>query len=112
MSTVCRNATSASVPNISRVCFPRGWISTWGSSGLWGGVGAMTWRRTSAVIDSMLVLVLVMTSGGCCDRLALDPVESALYLISTSRCNFRSIATAMTEVPGSQCVSANNLPRS
>jgi hypothetical protein len=72
----------------------------------------MAWRCTSAVTDSTLVPVpvLVVTSGRC--RGALDSVESALYLISTSRYNFPSIAMTTTEVPGFQCVSANNLPRS
>lgn len=105
MSIVCRSASSASVPEISRVCcisstFLRGWIGTWGNTGLYG-VGVMTWRCASA---------LVLTSGRCCG--ALDSVESALYLISTSRYNFLSISTATTEVPGFQCMSANNLPRS
>ncbi len=70
----------------------------------------MTWRCASVVIDSTLVPALVVTTGRCCG--ALDPVEPALYLISTSRYNFLSIAMATTEVPGFQCVSANNLPRS
>jgi len=72
----------------------------------------MTLRRTSAVTDSTLVPILVMASGRCRGRPALDSVESALHLISTSRYNFLSIAVTMTEVPGFQCVSANNLTRS
>jgi hypothetical protein len=70
----------------------------------------MTWRCTSAVTDSTLVPVLVVTSGR--GRGALDSVESALYLISTSRYNFPSTTMTTTEVPGFQCVSTNNLPRS
>jgi hypothetical protein len=53
-----------------------------------------------------------MTSGGCRSRLALDFFESALDLISTSRYNGLPIAMAATEVPGIQCVSANDLPAS
>jgi len=74
----------------------------------------MTWRSTtSAVIDSTLVPVLVVT-GGCSGRPALDSdsAESALYLISTSRYKFPSFAITTTAVSGFQCVSANNLPRS
>jgi hypothetical protein len=72
----------------------------------------MTWRHTSAVTDSTLVPALVATSCRCSDLLALDSVESAFYLISTSRYNFPSISMTMTEVPGFQCMSADNLPRS
>ena len=73
----------------------------------------MTWQCTSAVSDSTLVPVLVATSGRCRGRSALGySVESALYLISTSRYNSPSIAVTVTEVPDFQCVSANNLPRS
>lgn len=72
----------------------------------------MTWRHTSAVTDSTLVPVWVMTSGICRCLPGLDSVESPLNLISTGRYDFLSITTTTTEVPGFQCVSANNLPRS
>ena len=82
------------------------------SGGLWAG-GVSIWRCTCAITDPTLILVGGIASGGCRSSLALDPVKSALDLFSTSRYNGLSIAIAVvTEVPGIQRVTANDLPRS
>ncbi len=62
----------------------------------------MTWRCASAITDCIR----------CRGRFALDSdsAESALYLISTSGYDLPLTMTT-TEVPGFQCVSANDLPR-
>ena len=62
----------------------------------------MAWcTATGAITNTMLVLVMVMTSGSR-GLPAFDSVESVLYLIFTSRCNFPSIGLT---------TSVNNLPR-
>jgi len=70
----------------------------------------MTWRCTNVVTDSTLVPDLVVTGGRC--RGAPKSVEPALYFVSTSCYDFLSMSMTTTEVPGFQCVSANNIPRS
>jgi hypothetical protein len=88
----------------------------WGNSGgLWGG-GVSIWCCACAITDPTLMLVWGITSGGFRSSLALDLVESALDLFSTSRYNGLSIAiavvTGVTGLLGFQCVSANDLLRS
>ena len=118
IATVCRSASSAPLRRALGVCCISsdllvGWISACGNSGgLWGG-GVWIWRCACAITSPIPIPVGGVTSGGCRSNLALDSVESALDLFSTSRYDGLSIAISVaTEVPSFECMSANDLPRS
>jgi hypothetical protein len=119
-STNCRSASSGSsccsapvrrVPGVC--CRPSSllgsWFSAWGSSGgLWGGSG----RCTSAVIDFTPLPVPSggVTGSGCTGSLALDSVESELYLLPAS--SYNGGLSAMSGVSSTRYVSVNDLSRS
>ena len=73
-----------------------------------GGLRSGSWRCTSVVIDSAPSGAL--TGRGGIGRLALDFVESALYLLPTS--SLYSGFSALGGVTGTRYVSVDDLSRS